>query len=195
MAMAAGGWGCGGPCELCLSPLPASGLVFSLTRMSPVPERGPPGSCPQQHSLCEHVRFPWEKPTLSLETSQVGDRLLRRASPDPESLQAPVAACRRGPLLLRGKQHWNVPCGLLVSTCSAKENNYYGLGGGGQRTLDRLALDVRPSANEMGPIRFSPVWRSDLEKCLTRLLLLLLPYTEEAHCKRPFLLSFRGIIS
>lgn len=95
---------------------------------------------------------------LTLGTPQLSDKLLLQAPPDPQSLRA----CRRGPPLLPGRQCWNLSHYLLVSTCSAKENNYYGLGGTGQSILDLPALEGGPLAAS----GFSPAWarQADVRK-------------------------------
>lgn len=82
---------------------------------------------------------------LILGTPRLSDKLLFKALPDPQSLRA----CRHSPPWLPGKQCLNLSCYLLVSTCSAKENNYYGLGGKGQSILDLPALEVGLLAKEI----------------------------------------------
>lgn len=90
--------------------------------------------------------FPHSKTLPILAAPQLSDKRLLKAPPDPQSLRARY----RGPPLLPGKQCSNLSRYLLVSTCPAQENNYYGLGGKGQSVSDLPALEVGLSAKEMG---------------------------------------------
>lgn len=87
-----------------------------------------------QHSLTSSMHFSRSKSTPFLKHPRLATSVHFRSLQTLLSLcQSLRTTCPRSPPLLRGGQRLNLECWWLVSTCSAKENYYYGLGGEGKQ--------------------------------------------------------------